>query len=125
LFCAKVSLQLVEAKYPFPRESFVVEVVLDDMVQHRLDEREVGVRLWGDPLVGLSARWGKARINDDQFGFSLRTLPQQIGESDRVRLGLIRAVFRFSWKWRKRSPIKIMERTNEEATDISYSSTAT
>ena len=26
-------------------------------------------------------------------------------------------VFRFSWKWRKRSPIKIMERTHEEATE--------
>src|ERR1700682_3146775 len=26
-------------------------------------------------------------------------------------------VFRFSWKWRKRSPIRIMERTHEEATE--------
>ena len=26
-------------------------------------------------------------------------------------------LFRFSWKWRKRSPIKIMERTHEEATE--------
>ena len=26
-------------------------------------------------------------------------------------------VFRFSWKWRKRSPIKIMERTREKATE--------
>jgi transposase len=26
------------------------------------------------------------------------------------------SVFRFSWKWRKRSPIKKMERTHEEAT---------
>ena len=29
-------------------------------------------------------------------------------------------VFRFSWKWRKRSPIKIMERTHEEATEALY-----
>ena len=26
-------------------------------------------------------------------------------------------MFRLSWKWRKRSPIKIMERTHEEATE--------
>src|SRR5262249_12564882 len=26
-------------------------------------------------------------------------------------------VFRFSWKWRRRSPIKLMERTHEEATE--------
>ena len=26
-------------------------------------------------------------------------------------------LFRFSWKWRKRSPVKIMERTHEEATE--------
>src|ERR1700730_1412687 len=31
--------------------------------------------------------------------------------------GLSTALFRFSWKWRKRSPIKIMERTHEEATE--------
>jgi hypothetical protein len=29
-------------------------------------------------------------------------------------------LFRFSWKWRKRSPIKIMERTHEEATEALY-----
>src|SRR6266498_1521337 len=26
-------------------------------------------------------------------------------------------MFRFSWKWRRRSPIKLMERTHEEATE--------
>src|SRR5580658_8022654 len=26
-------------------------------------------------------------------------------------------LFRFSWKWRRRSPIKLMERTHEEATE--------
>jgi hypothetical protein len=31
-----------------------------------------------------------------------------------------RRVFRFSWKWRKRSTIKIMERTHEEATEALY-----
>ena len=30
---------------------------------------------------------------------------------------LHREVFRFSWKWRKRSLIKLMERTHEEATE--------
>jgi hypothetical protein len=29
-------------------------------------------------------------------------------------------VFRFSWKWRMRCPIKIMERTHEEATEALY-----
>jgi hypothetical protein len=29
-------------------------------------------------------------------------------------------LFRFSWKWRKCSPIKIMERTHEEATEALY-----
>ena len=29
-------------------------------------------------------------------------------------------LFRFSWKWRKRSPIKIMERTHEEATEVAF-----
>ena len=29
-------------------------------------------------------------------------------------------LFRFRWKWRKRSPIKIMERTHEEATEALY-----
>src|ERR1051326_3859096 len=29
-------------------------------------------------------------------------------------------VFRFSWKWRKRSAIKIMERMHEEATEALY-----
>src|ERR1051326_6303053 len=28
--------------------------------------------------------------------------------------------FRFSWKWRRRSPIKIMERTHEQATETVY-----
>ena len=32
---------------------------------------------------------------------------------DAVRKG--QQLFRFSWKWRRRSPIKLMERTHEEA----------
>jgi tetratricopeptide (TPR) repeat protein len=35
----------------------------------------------------------------------------------RIEDGLAYMVFRFSWKWRRRSPSKVKERTHEEATE--------
>jgi hypothetical protein len=52
----------------------------------------------------LQAFPGGLGVHNNLFGLELR-------HSDGV------AVFRFSWKWRKRSAAKITERTHEDATE--------
>src|SRR5262249_34251742 len=37
--------------------------------------------------------------------------------SYRYALPILSRLFRFSWKWRRRSPSKVKERTHEEATE--------
>jgi hypothetical protein len=56
-------------------------------------------------------------IATDEYLRTARVLKRGIGVHTREDYEEVRTVFRFSWKWRRRSPIKLMERTHEEETE--------
>ena len=82
---------LVQPDGPVPDERVVDQVLRQHVRQHPQHQRQV--RLWTrrDPQVGLGAGRRQARVDDHQRGAGLGPLAQEVGERDRVRLGLVRA----------------------------------
>ncbi len=68
----------------------VVELFLDDHVQHGVEHRNVRAVLELHHLPGVALHRRAARVHDDELGATLRRLLEE-GGSDRVVLGRVRA----------------------------------
>jgi hypothetical protein len=70
-------------------------------------ERRLRFKPLDPPVLGSIGFFARNRIYQDAVYETFRAV-----------------VFRFSWKWRRRSPIKIMERTHEKATETLHAKTS-
>jgi Uma2 family endonuclease len=104
-----------------------------EFVDGVLVERNVGE--WSHPLIQSNVLFAlrrtyphlkvvaelRSRVTSTQYrlpdGCVLLTAPNTKYLLDAAFLVVEVLLFRFSWKWRRRSPSKVMERAHEEATE--------
>ncbi len=88
-FLQHLFLDLVHAVDAVVDVLLVFPAVLEDVVQHTEDERDVGARAEADVLVGLRRGAREARVGDDHLRAGLLRV-QAVQHRDRVRLGRVR-----------------------------------
>ena len=65
----------------------VVEALLDDRVQHRVEHRDVARRLEAQHLGGIARHHLAARVHHEQFGAALRSLLEERGRNRMIFRG--------------------------------------
>ncbi len=83
-------LELVEPEDPLLHERFVVQLTLDDVRQHGVGQRHVGVRANREVLVCERGSRSAAGVDHDELRTGLLARTKEILEGDRVRLCLVR-----------------------------------
>ena len=77
--------QLVETVAPLLDELVVVQVLVDDDVEHAQRQRRVGAGAQAQPVLGLRREPGELRVDNDQLAPALHRLDQPVAQE---RIGI-------------------------------------